>query len=237
MVGIAWCDWRPVHQVMDLQELLVLSIGSFDQAQTCTPPTLTLFDPHPIRAPSSHAELDLDRALPLSFTSHLSSLSFTSPSSPPKSSLTSRAPAPDLPSPACTGATSPSTTSIERSHIAGFIGTHTVLQLFNEGFSIHIIDNLDNSIAKAVDRVRSLVGPERSRNLHLNVVSILYEGSNVLHESSFYEHKFDAVIHFAGLKAVGESVAKPSLYYENNLVGTINLYCTYLLIRVHSFYL
>nr|CAD1832715.1 unnamed protein product [Ananas comosus var. bracteatus] len=58
---------------------------------------------------------------------------------------------------------SPSTTSIKRSHIAGFIGTHTVLQLLNEGFSVHIIDNLDNSITKAVDRVRSLVGPELSR--------------------------------------------------------------------------
>nr|CAD1842540.1 unnamed protein product [Ananas comosus var. bracteatus] len=137
--------------------------------QNSTTPTLTLFAPHPIRAPSSHAELDLDRALPLSFTSPLSSLSFTSPSSPPKSPSTSRAPAPDLPGPACTGATSPSTTSIDSSHIAGFIGTHAVLHLLNEGFSVHIIDNLDNSVAKAVDRVRSLVGPERSRNLHFYV--------------------------------------------------------------------
>nr|CAD1829234.1 unnamed protein product [Ananas comosus var. bracteatus] len=60
-------------------------------------------------------------------------------SSPPKSPSTSRAPAPDLPGPACTGATSPSTTSIERSHIAGFIGTHTMLQLLNEGSAFFFV--------------------------------------------------------------------------------------------------
>ncbi|OAY73308.1 Bifunctional UDP-glucose 4-epimerase and UDP-xylose 4-epimerase 1 [Ananas comosus] len=104
---------------------------------------------------------------------------------------------------------------------AGFIGTHTVLQLLNEGFHVHIIDNLDNSVAEAVDRVRSLAGPERSRNLHFYVGDLRNKKDL---EKVFSQARFDAVIHFAGLKVVCESVAKPGLYYENNLIGTINLY-------------
>ncbi|XP_020084805.1 bifunctional UDP-glucose 4-epimerase and UDP-xylose 4-epimerase 1-like [Ananas comosus] len=104
---------------------------------------------------------------------------------------------------------------------AGSIGNHTVLQLLNEGFRVHIIDNLDNSVAEAVDWVRSLAGPERSRNLHFYVGDLRNKKDL---EKVFSQARFDAVIHFAGLKVVCESVAKPGLYYENNLIGTINLY-------------
>ncbi|KAI0488337.1 hypothetical protein KFK09_028166 [Dendrobium nobile] len=104
---------------------------------------------------------------------------------------------------------------------AGFIGTHTVLQLLKEGFRVTIIDNLDNSVEEAVDRVRDLAGPDLSRNLRFHLGDLR---SNDDLERVFSETRFDAVIHFAGLKAVGESVAKPLLYYSNNLIGTLNLY-------------
>ncbi|CAL9779246.1 unnamed protein product [Musa acuminata subsp. burmannicoides] len=104
---------------------------------------------------------------------------------------------------------------------AGFIGTHTVLQLLKEGFLVTIIDNLDNSVPEAVDRVRLLAGPKLSQNLRFFIGDLR---SNEDLEKVFSDTKYDAVIHFAGLKAVGESVAKPSLYYNNNLIGTINLY-------------
>ncbi|KAG5011357.1 hypothetical protein JHK87_019872 [Glycine soja] len=104
---------------------------------------------------------------------------------------------------------------------AGFIGSHTVLQLLKQGFRVSIIDNLDNSLIEAVHRVRRLVGPHLSNNL------TFFHGDlrNVQDlEAVFSKSKFDAVIHFAGLKGVGESVAKPRRYYDNNLVGTINLF-------------
>ncbi|CAL9064262.1 unnamed protein product [Musa banksii] len=104
---------------------------------------------------------------------------------------------------------------------AGFIGTHTVLQLLKEGFLVTIIDNLDNSVPDAVDRVRLLAGPKLSQNLRFFIGDLR---NNEDLEKVFSDTKYDAVIHFAGLKAVGESVAKPSLYYNNNLIGTINLY-------------
>ncbi|KAK7830119.1 bifunctional udp-glucose 4-epimerase and udp-xylose 4-epimerase 1 [Quercus suber] len=86
---------------------------------------------------------------------------------------------------------------------AGFIDSHTVVQLINDGFRVSIIDNLDNSVTEAVDRVDL-----RNKDL----------------EKLFYQIQFDALIHFAGLKAVGESVANPRRYFDNNLIGTINLY-------------
>ncbi|THU63981.1 hypothetical protein C4D60_Mb01t21620 [Musa balbisiana] len=104
---------------------------------------------------------------------------------------------------------------------AGFIGTHTVLQLLKEGFLVTIIDNLDNSVPEAVDRVRVLAGPKLSQNLRFFIGDLR---NNEDLEKVFSDTKYDAVIHFAGLKAVGESVANPSLYYNNNLIGTINLY-------------
>ncbi|WOK95179.1 hypothetical protein Cni_G03886 [Canna indica] len=104
---------------------------------------------------------------------------------------------------------------------AGFIGTHTVLQLLKEGFLVTVIDNLDNSVPEAVDRVRLLAGPKLSQNLHFFIGDLRNDEDL---EKVFAHARYDAVIHFAGLKAVGESVAKPMLYYNNNLIGTINLY-------------
>ncbi|VVA91139.1 unnamed protein product [Arabis nemorensis] len=106
---------------------------------------------------------------------------------------------------------------------AGFIGTHTVVQLLKEGFKVSIIDNLDNSVIEAVDRVRELVGPDLSKKLEFNEGDLRNKGDI---EKLFSKQRFDAVIHFAGLKAVGESVANPRRYFDNNLVGTINLYET-----------
>ncbi|KAJ7952354.1 UDP-glucose 4-epimerase [Quillaja saponaria] len=104
---------------------------------------------------------------------------------------------------------------------AGFIGSHTVVQLLKSGFRVFIIDNLDNSVMEAVDRVRDLVGPELSKKLEFHLGDLRKREDL---EKLFSQTKFDAVIHFAGLKAVGESVAHPRRYFDNNLVGTINLY-------------
>ncbi|KAJ8506412.1 hypothetical protein OPV22_007298 [Ensete ventricosum] len=104
---------------------------------------------------------------------------------------------------------------------AGFIGSHTVLQLLKEGFFVSVIDNLDNSLEEAVHRVRVLAGPHLSQNLRFHLGDIRSKDDL---EEVFSKSSYDAVIHFAGLKAVGESVAKPSLYYNNNLIGTLNLF-------------
>ncbi|KAL5815382.1 hypothetical protein ACOSQ4_026023 [Xanthoceras sorbifolium] len=106
---------------------------------------------------------------------------------------------------------------------AGFIGTHTVLQLLHGGFTVSIIDNLDNAVIEAVDRVRELVGPKLSQKLEFHLGDLRNKEDL---EKLFSKKKFDAVIHFAGLKAVGESVAHPLRYFDNNLVGSINLYQT-----------
>ncbi|KAJ6834293.1 bifunctional UDP-glucose 4-epimerase and UDP-xylose 4-epimerase 1-like [Iris pallida] len=104
---------------------------------------------------------------------------------------------------------------------AGFIGTHTVLQLLKDGFHVTVVDNLDNSVEEAVDRVRILAGEDLSRNLVFSIGDLRNKSDL---EKLFSETRFEAVIHFAGLKAVGESVAKPMRYFDNNLVGTLNLY-------------
>lgn len=98
----------------------------------------------------------------------------------------------------------------------GYIGSHTVVELINEGHDVVILDNLSNSDRKVVDRIEKITG---SRPL-------FYE-ADILDKASldriFDKEGIEAVIHFAGLKAVGESVEKPLLYYENNISGTINL--------------
>ncbi|CAK9173056.1 unnamed protein product [Ilex paraguariensis] len=106
---------------------------------------------------------------------------------------------------------------------AGFIGSHTCIQLLNEGFRVVIIDNLDNSVEEAVHRVKELVGPQLSKNLDFNLGDIRKKEDL---EKLFTQNRFDAVIHFAGLKAVGESVAHPFRYFDNNLIGSISLYTT-----------
>ncbi|KAG7615546.1 NAD(P)-binding domain [Arabidopsis thaliana x Arabidopsis arenosa] len=102
---------------------------------------------------------------------------------------------------------------------AGYIGSHTVLQLLLGGYSVVVVDNLDNSSAVSLQRVKKLAAEHRER---LSFHQVDLRDRSAL-EKIFSETKFDAVIHFAGLKAVGESVEKPLLYYNNNLVGTITL--------------
>ncbi|OIV92641.1 hypothetical protein TanjilG_17992 [Lupinus angustifolius] len=102
---------------------------------------------------------------------------------------------------------------------AGYIGTHTVLHLLLAGFKTVVVDNLDNSSHLAILRVKELAGEFRN-NLSFHNADL--RDRDAL-EQIFVSTKFDAVIHFAGLKAVGESVKKPLLYYNNNLTGTITL--------------
>lgn len=106
---------------------------------------------------------------------------------------------------------------------AGFVGTHCVLQLLKEGFRVVIIDNLDNSCEEAVHRVKELAGPQLASKLEFHLGDLRNKDDL---EKLFSNDKFDAVIHFAGLKAVGESVAQPLRYFDNNLIGSINLYQT-----------
>ncbi|KAF8099426.1 hypothetical protein N665_0244s0025 [Sinapis alba] len=102
---------------------------------------------------------------------------------------------------------------------AGYIGSHTVLQLLTGGYSAVVVDNLDNSSAVSLQRVKKLAA-EHGERLSFHQVDLRDRPAL---EKIFSETKFDAVIHFAGLKAVGESVDKPLLYYNNNLAGTITL--------------
>ncbi|KAJ4975233.1 hypothetical protein NE237_000339 [Protea cynaroides] len=102
---------------------------------------------------------------------------------------------------------------------AGYIGSHTVLQLLLGGFKVTVIDNLDNSSEVAIKRVVELAGDFGS-NLVFHQIDLRDKPAL---EKLFASTNFDAVIHFAGLKAVGESVQKPLLYYNNNIIGTITL--------------
>ncbi|CAI9094322.1 OLC1v1030044C2 [Oldenlandia corymbosa var. corymbosa] len=102
---------------------------------------------------------------------------------------------------------------------AGYIGSHTVLQLLLGGYKAVVVDNLDNSSDVAIKRVQELAA-DKGSNLSFHKMDLRDKPAL---ESLFASEKFDAVIHFAGLKAVGESVQKPLLYYNNNLIGTITL--------------
>jgi UDP-glucose 4-epimerase len=102
---------------------------------------------------------------------------------------------------------------------AGYIGSPTALQLLLEGYKVVVIDNLDNSDKESLRRVRALAG-SYERNLHFSKVDICDREAL---ENVFLLARFDAIIHFAGLKAIGERVAKPLLYYSNNIGGTLNL--------------
>ena len=99
---------------------------------------------------------------------------------------------------------------------AGYIGSHTCLELLNEGYGVVVLDNLCNSNPKSLDRVKALTGKDL----------IFYEGDvrdEELLKKIFATHNIGCVIHFAGLKAVGESVAMPWEYYDNNLNSTLVL--------------
>ena len=99
---------------------------------------------------------------------------------------------------------------------AGYIGSHTALELLNEGYDVVVFDNLSNSSQESLRRVEELTGKQ----------VCFYEG-DVQDEDAlramFKEQKIDAVIHCAALKAVGESVQKPLEYYQNNISGTLTL--------------
>lgn len=99
---------------------------------------------------------------------------------------------------------------------AGYIGSHTCIRLAESGHSVAIADNLSNSKEESVRRIRIITG----RKIEFHKIDLL--DSQAL-EELFGSSSFDAVIHFAGLKAVGESVAKPLEYYHNNITGTLNL--------------
>ena len=99
---------------------------------------------------------------------------------------------------------------------AGYIGSHTCVELLNAGHEIVIVDNFVNSKPEALDAIRQITGKDFAF-----VQADLRD--RVAMEKVFSEHAIDAVIHFAGLKAVGESVEKPLEYYDNNLYGFIVL--------------
>lgn len=99
---------------------------------------------------------------------------------------------------------------------AGYIGSHTCVELLNAGYGVIVIDNLYNSNQKAIDRIEQITGKK-----------VKFYENDVLDrdalEKIFSENSIDAVIHFAGLKAVGESVHKPIEYYHTNIGGTLTL--------------
>ncbi len=99
---------------------------------------------------------------------------------------------------------------------AGYIGSHTCVELLNAGFDIVVVDNFCNSNVESLNRVMKLTG---KRFPHID--ADIRDKEKLA--SIFKEHDIDAVIHFAGLKAVGESCEKPLAYYENNVGGTVTL--------------
>lgn len=99
---------------------------------------------------------------------------------------------------------------------AGYIGSHTCVELLDAGHEIVVVDNLSNSSEKAVQAVKEITG----KDFPFYVCDLLDRDAL---SDVFDKHKFDAVIHFAGLKAVGESVEKPLEYYHNNMTGTFIL--------------
>lgn len=99
---------------------------------------------------------------------------------------------------------------------AGYIGSHTCVEMLNSGYNVVVIDNLSNSCVESLRRVESITG----KSLRF------YEGDvrdRALLQKIFSENSIDAVIHFAGYKAVGESVREPLMYYENNIMNTVAL--------------
>ncbi|KGQ67436.1 UDP-glucose 4-epimerase GalE [Gallibacterium anatis] len=99
---------------------------------------------------------------------------------------------------------------------AGYIGSHTVVELLNANREVVVLDNLSNASAKSLERVKQITGKAVT----------FYQGDvldRTLLKRIFTDHKIESVIHFAGLKAVGESVVKPIEYYRNNVEGSLTL--------------
>ena len=99
---------------------------------------------------------------------------------------------------------------------AGYIGSHTCIELLNQGHEVVVVDNLCNSSEESLERVKKITG----KDLVFYQVDLLDQPAL---EAVFDKEKVDGVIHFAGLKAVGESVSKPLEYYHNNVTGTLIL--------------
>ncbi|HBL81624.1 MAG TPA: UDP-glucose 4-epimerase GalE [Clostridiales bacterium] len=99
---------------------------------------------------------------------------------------------------------------------AGFIGSHTCVELLENGYEVVIVDNFINSKPEALNRIKQITG----KDFKFYEADLLDKAAV---ETIFKENKIDAVIHFAGLKAVGESVAQPIRYYHNNITGTLIL--------------
>ena len=99
---------------------------------------------------------------------------------------------------------------------AGYIGSHTCIEMQNAGYDVVVVDNLDNSNKEALNRVEKITGKP-----------VKFYEEDVRNKEAlrkiFKENNIEAVIHFAGLKAVGESVREPIMYYDNNLISTIVL--------------
>ena len=99
---------------------------------------------------------------------------------------------------------------------AGYIGSHTCIEMINAGYDVVVVDNLDNSSAESLKRVEKITGK-----------AVKFYKDDVRDKDAlrkiFTENKIEAAIHFAGLKAVGESVREPIMYYDNNLKNTIAL--------------
>ena len=99
---------------------------------------------------------------------------------------------------------------------AGYIGSHTVVELQNAGYDVVVVDNLSNSSEKSLKRVEAITG----KPVKFYKADILDREAL---EEIFAKENLDSCIHFAGLKAVGESVQKPWEYYQNNIAGTLTL--------------
>jgi len=99
---------------------------------------------------------------------------------------------------------------------AGYIGSHTLVELRNGGYDFVVYDNLSNSSKEAIKRVEKII------DKHITFIQGDIRDKSSL-KKAFEDYSIDSVIHFAGLKAVGESVEKPLEYYDNNVVGTIRL--------------
>ena len=109
----------------------------------------------------------------------------------------------------------------------GFIGSHTVVELIKAGHEAIIVDNLYNSSIEVLNKIEKLT------NIRPKFYEVDILDSEKL-DNVFKTNKIDAVIHFAGYKAVGESVLKPLMYYQNNIVGSLNLYNTMINNKVHK---
>lgn len=118
-------------------------------------------------------------------------------------------------------ANSPERTTILVTGGAGFIGSHTVVELLEGGYNVVVVDDLSNSNKKAIDRIRQIC------NLDADSERLVFVEASILNRDDlndvFDKYPIDAIIHFAGFKAVGESVEKPWEYYWNNVAGTLVL--------------